>query len=81
MLKYYCDRCGVECKAEDLTTVYIPKENRNNGSFVSEHIEACLACAAEYNKISDMLIDLKIAVFGKYYPLKGEQYGQTNTKP
>jgi hypothetical protein len=62
----------VECNEGDLKTVRIPIENKNNGSFVTASIEVCPACDEEYNKISDMLIDAKIAIFSKYCLPKGE---------
>lgn len=70
MTKHYCDRCGLEHPT--LTSVRIPIENLNNGSFRSCTIEVCPICEREHEHLEDMLIDFKIMVFEKFFKVKGE---------
>lgn len=72
MTKYFCDRCGTECKENVLTEVAIPKEKNRFHSFTTERLMVCTACEKEYNNITDFLIDIELLIFEKFYNTKGE---------
>lgn len=72
MTKYFCDRCGTECKENVLTEVAIPKEKTRFHSFSTERLMVCSACEKEYNNIIDTLIDIRFLMFEKFYHTKGE---------
>lgn len=71
MTKYYCDRCGIECNEKDLKEIRIPKENTGYGTLATKPIEVCSTCKTEYDKITDMFVDMRIAIFSKFFPMKG----------
>lgn len=72
MTKYFCDRCGIECKEKILTEVAIPKEKLRYGSFSTDKISVCSACKKEHDKIIDTIIDIRFLMFEKFYEPKGE---------
>lgn len=75
MTKYFCDRCGIECKENILTEVAIPKEKSRYGSFSTNRILVCSVCKKEHDKIIDTIIDIHFLMFEKFYDLKGEIHG------
>lgn len=72
MTKYFCDRCGTECKENVLTEVAIPKEKTRFHSFTTERLMVCPDCEKKYYNIIDTWIDIHFLMFEKFYPTKGE---------
>ena len=66
MIKFFCDRCGKECKA--LSEVKIPDEKLSS-SIRTKTISVCFDCKKEADEIYDKLTDMHFIMFKDF--LKG----------
>lgn len=63
MTKYFCDRCGKECKT--LIDIKIPKSKTRFG-FDTKSVQVCGECEKAYNNIVDKLVDIRFILFGDF---------------
>ena len=60
MIKYYCDRCGVETKK--LEDARIPN-TRDSLSFLVKTVSLCHDCKAEADSLHEKSIDIEFLLF------------------
>lgn len=63
MIKYYCDRCGKECKNNiDMFDVKIPHE-RHSASFSAKTVQLCRDCKKVADNLHEKLTDIHFLLF------------------
>lgn len=63
MTKFFCDRCGKECKS--LTDIKIP-HIKHSYSFEVRTVQVCSTCEQEANNINSKLTDIRFVLFDDF---------------
>ena len=64
MIKYYCDRCGIECN--ELEKMSIPSKKYSYEYTKTEEVSLCEGCAKQAKDIFDNCTDIRLMMFGKF---------------